>query len=150
MIDQGALLIYDDLPVSEKTLVRHWKHYSESSDIRPYSIRNDQGKPCEYYVYNKDNLAVAVILYYKGRKLAIILRVTDVMKQAGNEIVRLRARLAAAEKDAKRLGNTLANVLIDLDSGHIANHSVNAEKRRNKHITEIRQALAEHEKEQNE
>ena len=71
MIDQGALLIYDDLPISEKTLLKHWDRYSASSDLRPYSIRNDRGEPCSYYIYNKDNQPVAVVLYYKQRKLVI-------------------------------------------------------------------------------
>lgn len=62
--------IYDILPMTERTLLKRIDSY-------PFKIANDRGTPCDWFIY-KGNKPVAVVVYYKGRKL-----VMHGIKQAG-------------------------------------------------------------------
>lgn len=55
--------IYDLLPMTERTLRKRYKSY-------PFKIANDRGESCSWYIY-EDNQPVAVVTYYKGRKLVM-------------------------------------------------------------------------------
>jgi len=55
--------IYDMLPLSERTLLKRYKGY-------PFRIANDRGEPCAWYIY-EDDKPIAVVHYYKGRKLVL-------------------------------------------------------------------------------
>jgi hypothetical protein len=55
--------IYALLPMTERTLLKRYKSY-------PFKIANDREGPCDWYVY-KDGEPIAVIVYYKGRKLCM-------------------------------------------------------------------------------
>ena len=55
--------IFDFLPLTERTLIKHYKSY-------PFKIANDRGYPCDWFIYDGDN-PIAMIYYYGGRKLAL-------------------------------------------------------------------------------
>lgn len=65
--------IYDFLPLTERTLLRHYKSY-------PFRIANDRGHPCHWYIYDGDQ-PVAVVIYYRGRKLVML----DIKKKEGKD-----------------------------------------------------------------
>jgi len=58
--------VYDALPMSEKTLVKHW-HRGQYKNL-PCLVKNDQGHPCEWRVEYAGE-TIGMVKYYKGRKL---------------------------------------------------------------------------------
>jgi len=69
---KGDLMIdiYEDLPLSEQTLIRHkyqWKGHQ---------LFNDFGYPCEYRIM-KDMEEIGRVKYYKGRKLMFYELITE-------------------------------------------------------------------------
>lgn len=53
---------YDNMPLSERALLRQKRRGLWSN------VRNDMGKPCEYWIYDADN-PIGIAVYYRGRKL---------------------------------------------------------------------------------
>ena len=56
--------IYAALPLTERALLKRLAAY-------PFRLANDQGAPCDWYLYDKNDKPVAVILYRGGRKLCV-------------------------------------------------------------------------------
>ncbi len=69
-IDVDISDIYDQLPKSEKTLIKHYWEYNSHLKHSNVRISNDMGKPCDYYIYHNEQ-PIGLVIYYKGRKLTL-------------------------------------------------------------------------------
>lgn len=56
--------IYDMLPMRERTLLKNYDKY-------PFRIANDRGRASEWYIYGMGGNPVAVVIYYRDRKLCM-------------------------------------------------------------------------------
>ncbi len=55
---------FDMLPLSEKTLLKRIR-----KGLLPFSLKNDGGHPCEYYLKDDNGEDIGMVKYYRGRKL---------------------------------------------------------------------------------
>jgi hypothetical protein len=59
-------VLYDELPLSEKTLLRRMRKGQYPM------LRNDRGGACDYYIYDGDEpVPVGVVVYSRQRKLVL-------------------------------------------------------------------------------
>ena len=58
--------IYDILPTSERTLLRHWRNGQYKG--YPFTIKNDLGAACDWRIA-VDGRTIGMVRYYRGRKL---------------------------------------------------------------------------------
>ena len=56
--------IYAMLPLTERALLKRYASY-------PFKLANDGPGLCDWYLYDKNDKPVAVILYRGGRKLCL-------------------------------------------------------------------------------
>jgi hypothetical protein len=61
--DAAPEIIYDFLPKTERTLLKHYESYL-------FTIKNDRGEEYEWFIYQSDK-PVGVVTYFKGSKLSL-------------------------------------------------------------------------------
>lgn len=58
---------YAQMPLTERTLLKWLRKNPNHFGVR---IANDQGQPCDWYIYAETGKPCAVVIYRSGRKLA--------------------------------------------------------------------------------